>query len=120
MNVEIPDDLVAYVASAINRRAEWCRKDTGHAPDDVIALRRDADRLDEIADRMESELEPSTPGVIKLSELTVMMSPDDAGVLIEIAQAALRWRAAMPDEVDYREQDAACNALQAALRKVQP
>lgn len=72
MNVEIPDDLVAYVASAINRRAEWCRKDTGHAPDDVIALRRDADRLDEIADRMESE------------------------------------------------QDAACNALQAALRKVQP
>lgn len=47
--VAIPADLIEDVASAIDRRADWYRSDTGHSADGVAVLQRDADRLDDIA-----------------------------------------------------------------------
>lgn len=49
MKIEIPDDLVADVADAIERKAAVYRDDVHHDPEDVETLQRDADRLDEIA-----------------------------------------------------------------------
>lgn len=53
MKVDIPYDLVSSVVHAIQRMAEVYRNDKGHDDEDIIALHRDADRLDEIAEELE-------------------------------------------------------------------
>lgn len=49
MIVDIPNDLAYAVARSLEDYAKWYRHDTGHAPEDVAKLNRDADRLDAIA-----------------------------------------------------------------------
>jgi hypothetical protein len=55
--VEIPRDLAAAVSMAIERQAHVYRSDKGHDPEDVETLQRDADRLDEIAEAITTQLE---------------------------------------------------------------
>ncbi len=48
--INIPVDLAQDVASAIESQADRYRNDTGHSEDGISVLRRDADRLDALAD----------------------------------------------------------------------
>ncbi len=50
ITLAIPADLAETVASALEGRADWFRRDTGHDPEDVAVLQRDADRLDDLAE----------------------------------------------------------------------
>lgn len=59
--VAIPIDLAQSVALAISRSADMYRRDTGHSPDGIASLNRDADRLDQIADSIERELVECEP-----------------------------------------------------------
>jgi hypothetical protein len=49
MIVDIPNDLLYAVARALEHQAHFYRNDEGHDPEDVAALKRDADRLDAIS-----------------------------------------------------------------------
>jgi hypothetical protein len=55
--VRIPRDLATDVSMAIERQAHVYRSDKGHDPEDIEMLQRDADRLEEIAEAITTQLE---------------------------------------------------------------
>lgn len=60
--VDVPDDLAWDVARALESRASIYRNDDQHDPEDVATLKRDADRLDELASHIDGRLgEASAP-----------------------------------------------------------
>ena len=54
MIVDIPNDLLYTIARALEHQAQWYRNDTGHAPEAVAVMKRDADRLDAIASYLDT------------------------------------------------------------------
>jgi len=64
ITIDIPLDLAESIAGAIYAHADFYRRDTAHVdPEDAVALRESADRMDAIAEeigtragRMEADL----------------------------------------------------------------
>ena len=59
VSAAMPNDLLYTIARALEHQAQWYRNDTGHAPEAVAELRRDAGRLDAIAAYLDAhEVQP--------------------------------------------------------------
>lgn len=50
--IDIPLDLAESVAAAIYSHADMYRRDKGHSPEDIVLICADADRMDEIAEKL--------------------------------------------------------------------
>lgn len=61
MLVDIPDDMIDMVTSAVDRCIEWFRYDAGHPDEDVVSLRAAADRLSLLSDGIKRRRVDLTP-----------------------------------------------------------
>lgn len=91
MKVEIPDDLVDDVASAIEHQATHYHNDKGHDPEDVAKLAADADRLDELSARI-LEQRDSLEERLQLAEADAAKWRDRAETLLRVVGGDLAGR----------------------------